>query len=51
MQGYTIYVSRAFDFPAGKSIGEPLLSDLGSAVFGDVKHDEDVQPEVCLKAP
>ena len=57
VQGYTIYVSRAFDSPSGKSIGEPLLSDFGSAVFGDVEHDEDVQPnvyrapEVCLKAP
>ena len=56
-QGYTIYLSRAFDSPSGKSIGEPLLSDFGSAVFGDVEHDEDVQPnvyrapEVCLKAP
>ena len=57
VQGYTIYASRAFDSPSGKSIGEPLLSDFGSAVFGDVEHDEDVQPnvyrapEVCLKAP
>ncbi|KAM0799828.1 CMGC protein kinase [Usnea florida] len=57
VQGYTIYVSRTFDSPSGKSIGEPLLSDFGSAVFGDVEHDEDVQPkvyrapEVCLKAP
>ena len=57
VQGYTIYLSRAFDFPSGKSIGKPLLSDFGSAVFGDVEHDEDVQPnvyrapEVCLKAP
>ena len=57
VQGYTIYASRAFDSPSGKSIGEPLLSDFGSAVFGNVEHDEDVQPnvyrapEVCLKAP
>lgn len=57
MQGYTVYASRAFDSPSGKSIGEPLLSDFGSAVSGDVEHDEDVQPnvyrapEVCLKAP
>ena len=57
MQEYTIYASRAFDSPSGKSIGEPLLSDFGSAVFGDVEHDENVQPnvyrapEVCLNAP
>ncbi|KAL9000350.1 MAG: hypothetical protein Q9169_001067 [Polycauliona sp. 2 TL-2023] len=56
-QGYTIYLSRAFDYPSGKDIGEPLLSDFGSAVFGDVSHDQDVQPnvyrapEVCLEAP
>ncbi|KAI4174630.1 MAG: hypothetical protein LQ343_002203 [Gyalolechia ehrenbergii] len=55
-QGYIIYASRAFDSPSGKSIGEPVLSDFGSAVFGDVEHDEDVQPnvyrapEVCLQA-
>ncbi|KAL9092102.1 MAG: hypothetical protein Q9165_004535 [Trypethelium subeluteriae] len=57
VQGYTVYASRSFDCPSGKSIGEPFLSDFGSAVFGDVEHDEDVQPnvyrapEVCLKAP
>lgn len=57
VQGYTIYASRAFDSPSGKSIGEPLLSDFGSAVSGEVQHDEDVQPniyrapEACLKAP
>ncbi|KAL8980327.1 MAG: hypothetical protein Q9205_004552, partial [Flavoplaca limonia] len=57
VQGYTVYASRAFDSPSGKSIGEPLLSDFGSAVSGDIEHDEDVQPnvyrapEVCLKAP
>ena len=32
VEGYTIYTSRAFDCPSGKSIGEPLLSDFGSAV-------------------
>ena len=57
VQGYTVYASRTFDCPSGKNIGEPLLSDFGSAVSGDVEHDEDVQPnvyrapEVCLKAP
>ena len=56
MQGYTVYTFRAFDSPSSKNIGEPLLSDFGSAVSGDVEHDEDVQsnlyraPEVCLKA-
>jgi serine/threonine-protein kinase SRPK3 len=53
--GYTIYASRSFDLP--KSIGEPVLSDFGSAVSGDIAHDEDVQPdvyrspEVCLQIP
>ncbi|KAL8896203.1 MAG: hypothetical protein Q9207_007820 [Kuettlingeria erythrocarpa] len=57
VRGYTVYASRAFDSPSGKSIGEPRLSDFGSAVSGDVEHDEDVQPnvyrapEVCLDAP
>lgn len=57
MRDYIVYASRAFYSPSGKSIGEPLLSDFGSAVSGDVEHDEDVQPnvyrapEVCLKAP
>ena len=30
LEEYTIYASRAFDSPSGKSIGAPLLSDLGS---------------------
>lgn len=53
--GRTLYASRRFDLP--KSIGEPVLSDFGAAVSGDVAHDEDVQPdvyrspEVCLKIP
>ncbi|KAL9609834.1 MAG: hypothetical protein Q9167_005422 [Letrouitia subvulpina] len=57
VQGYPVYASRAFESPSGKSIGEPLLSDFGSAVSGEVEHDEDVQPnvyrapEMCLKAP
>ncbi|KAL9131739.1 MAG: hypothetical protein Q9217_000414 [Psora testacea] len=50
VQGYTVYASRAFDSPSGKSIGEPLLSDFGFAVSGDVEHDEDVQPNV-YRAP
>ncbi|KAL8910112.1 MAG: hypothetical protein Q9171_004573 [Xanthocarpia ochracea] len=57
VNGYTVYASRAFDSPSAESIGMPLLSDFGSAVLGDVHHDQDVQPnvyrspEVCLKAP
>lgn len=57
VQGHIIYASRRFDAPSGDNIGLPLLSDFGSAVFGDVEHDEDVQPdvyrapEVCLKTP
>ncbi|KAI9656334.1 MAG: hypothetical protein M1821_004997 [Bathelium mastoideum] len=50
LPGYTVYASRPFDSPSGKSVGEPLLSDFGSAVFGDVEHDEDVQPNV-YRAP
>ena len=56
VQGYTVYATREFDSPSGRSIGPPLLSDFGSAVSGDIEHDEDVQPnvyrapEVCLKA-
>ena len=55
VDGYTVYASRSFDLP--KSIGEPVLSDFGSAVSGDVAHDEDAQPdvyrspEVCLQIP
>lgn len=55
VDGYTVYTSRSFGLP--KSIGEPVLSDFGSAVSGDVAHDEDVQPdvyrspEVCLQIP
>ena len=57
VQGHIVYASRAFNSPSGRSIGLPVLSDFGSAVFGDIKHDQDVQPsiyrapEVCLKAP
>lgn len=57
VQGHTIYASRRFEATSGDNIGPPLLSDFGSAVFGDVEHDEDVQPdvyrapEVCLKTP
>lgn len=56
VQRYTVYASKAFDSPSGKSIGELFLSDFRSAVSGDVEHKEDVQPnvyrapEVCLEA-
>ncbi|KAI9708794.1 MAG: hypothetical protein M1820_003749 [Bogoriella megaspora] len=50
---YTIYASRGFDLP--KCFGEPVLSDFGSAVSGDIGYDKYVQPdvyrspEVCLQ--
>ncbi|KAL8832016.1 MAG: hypothetical protein Q9170_005049 [Blastenia crenularia] len=50
LDGYIIYTSRAFDSPSGGSIGEPLLSDLGAAVYGDVEHYENAQPNV-YRAP
>jgi serine/threonine-protein kinase SRPK3 len=55
VDGYTVYISRRFDSPRG--IGEPVLSDFGSAVSGEVENDRDVQPnvyrcpEVCLQMP
>lgn len=55
VDGYTVYISREFDTPI--RIGEPVLSDFGSAVSGDVEHTQDVQPnvyrspEVCLQMP
>lgn len=51
-----MYATREFENPDG-DVGQPLLCDFGSAVSGDVEHDEDVQPdvyrapEVCIKAP
>ncbi|PSN61879.1 kinase-like protein [Corynespora cassiicola Philippines] len=50
---FNLRPEKNFDLPKG--IGEAVLSDFGSAVFGDVPHDEDVKPdvyrspEVCLK--
>ncbi|KAJ5787555.1 hypothetical protein N7457_002545 [Penicillium paradoxum] len=55
IDGRTIYISRQLGFP--KSLGAPILCDLGSAVFGDEAHTEDIQPdiyrapEVILQAP
>ncbi|KAJ5247267.1 hypothetical protein N7468_002250 [Penicillium chermesinum] len=55
LDGRTIYVSRELRMP--KRLDAPVLCDFGSAVFGDEKHTEDVQPdiyrapEVILEAP
>lgn len=57
MEGYTVYASRMFYSPSSSSIGAPVLCGFGSAVFGNIEHDEDVQPdlyrapEVCLIVP
>lgn len=54
VNGTPIYASRLLGLP--RSFGDPILSDFGSAVRGDVEHTEDVQPniyrapEVMLKA-
>ena len=48
VDGRTIYVSRQLRVP--KEIGAPVLCDFGSAVLGDRKHDEDVQPDI-YRAP
>lgn len=44
----TIYQSRQVKVP--KELGAPVLCDFGSAVAGDVKHTEDVQPDI-YRAP
>jgi len=55
VEGSPIYLSRQLNLP--RSFGEPVLSDFGSAVRGDVEHTENVQPkvyrspEVMLKMP
>lgn len=55
INGYSLYISRRFGMP--KAFGLPVLGDFGAAVFGDVEHLENVQPdvyrapEVCLKIP
>lgn len=54
-EGRTVYLSRELQIP--KAWGAPVLCDFGSAVLGDVEHQEDVQPaiyrapEVILEAP
>lgn len=55
VDGSPIYLSRQLELP--RSFGEPVLSDFGSAVRGDVEHIEDAQPnvyrspEVMLETP
>ncbi|KAJ9195522.1 hypothetical protein DTO021D3_5092 [Paecilomyces variotii] len=55
LDGRTIYVSRKLGMP--KKLGAPVLCDFGSAVLGDEKHSEDIQPniyrapEVILEVP
>ncbi len=55
VDGNPIYMSRRFGLP--REFGQPILSDFGSAVRGDIEHDEDVQPniyrapEVMLEVP
>lgn len=44
VNGQPIYASPGIN-PIG-GVGEPFLSDFGSALRGDVEHDEDCQPNV-----
>jgi serine/threonine-protein kinase SRPK3 len=44
VKGRFIYVSRELAQPKG--LGPPVLCDLGNAVDGQVKHIEDMQPDV-----
>lgn len=46
--GRMIYVSRELGVP--KQLGAPILCDFGSAVLGNERHVEDVQPNV-YRAP
>lgn len=46
--GRMIYASRGLGMP--KHVGAPILCDFGSAVLGNKKHVEDVQPDV-YRAP
>lgn len=55
LDGRTIYMSQDLKFP--KNLSAPVLCDFGSAVLGDMDHDEDIQPnsyrspEVILEVP
>ena len=44
----TIYTTRRLGFP--KTAGHPVLSDFGSARFGNVVNNDDIQPEL-YRAP
>lgn len=46
--GRIIYLSRELGMP--KPMGAPILCDFGSAVLGNQRHTEDVQPDV-YRAP
>ena len=43
LDGRTIYISP-------KQLGAPVLCDFGSAVLGNEKHSEDIQPDI-YRAP
>lgn len=55
IDGRMTYVSRDLRMP--NTWGSPILCDFGSAVYGDVEHREDVQPdfyrapEVIMQVP
>lgn len=44
INGRLIYVSRQLQVP--QNLAAPVLCDFGSAVFGDIQRDDDVQPDV-----
>lgn len=48
LDGRTIYISRELRMP--KQLGAPVLCDFGSAVLGNEKHSEDIQPDI-YRAP
>ncbi|KAJ6103114.1 hypothetical protein N7486_005541 [Penicillium sp. IBT 16267x] len=48
LDGRTIYTSCELRMP--KQLGAPILCDFGSAVLGDEKHLEDIQPDI-YRAP
>ena len=47
-RGRTIYTTRKLGFP--RTAGHPVLSDFGSARFGNLMNDDDIQPEL-YRAP
>jgi hypothetical protein len=44
VDGRFVYISRELNQP--KTLGPPVLCDLGNAVDGQVEHTEDMQPDV-----